>query len=649
MRKQSDETGTTSTTVGASFMNWRGDVALGGNAQTQFNVGKDTQLTARANLNRSARSLLAFHARRSRSANLIAAVAPDNSRCVRAPTSGCSLRPWASCPSCAPSLAACARAMSERTAFSLPCNDACGRRNQEYLRSAGGRLACAWCGAGKEVGSDNSIVPQCGASKQRAVLKSCCLAVRRCRLPLAARRVRTATPQRPMPTFGACALQPSCAFTAQQHLHAPHATLLAAPSPASVTRSSLVDRSGGGTRQSVVRCRAAPARRQRGLLSSICCSAAPTRISDSVEDWAEVFDEAEEASAASAESGSVGHDTIRVRNRAYLVGVSFKQRPRATAAAPTLSIEDSLDELAQLADTAGLEVCGRIFQNLSAPDNRTYVGTGKLEELLEQARSLDVDTLIFDDELRPSQARNVERVANAAGGSVRIVDRVELILDIFRQRAATREGFLQTQLARVNYQLPRLTKLWQHLERQTGGGGLATKGMGESQLEVDKRLLRLQATRIKEKLERVRTHRALHRMRRASAPLPVVALCGYTSAGKSTLLNLLTNADAYTDPQLFATLDPTTRRAIVPGSGQALLVTDTVGFIQKLPTQLVAAFRATLEEIGEASLILHVVDASKADIKPHMAAVEAVLSQIDGVEHVRPCSLSKLARSVLMK
>ena len=459
-------------------------------------------------------------------------------------------------------------------------------------------------------------------------------------------------------TFGVCALQPACAFAAQPHLHAPH-TALSVLLPARVVRSPLlVDRSGGGLR-----------RRQRGVLSLVRCAAAPARASDSVEDWAresdsvedwsEVFDEAEEAAAVSAESGSVGHDTMRVRNRAYLVGVSFKQRPRAAVAVPTLSIEDSLDELAQLADTAGLEVCGRIFQNLSAPDNRTYVGTGKLEELLEQARSLDVDTLIFDDELRPSQARNVERVANAAGGSVRIVDRVELILDIFRQRAATREGFLQTQLARVNYQLPRLTKLWQHLERQTGGGGLATKGMGESQLEVDKRLLRLQATRIKEKLERcvrlrelcprllsprgwrrVRTHRALHRMRRASAPLPVVALCGYTSAGKSTLLNLLTNADAYTDPQLFATLDPTTRRAIVPGSGQALLVTDTVGFIQKLPTQLVAAFRATLEEIGEASLIVHVVDASKADMTPHMAAVEAVLAQIDGVEHVRlyaPC------------
>lgn len=235
-------------------------------------------------------------------------------------------------------------------------------------------------------------------------------------------------------------------------------------------------------------------------------SAVPSSaVSDAVagEDWDDAFEEAEEAWQSSEESGDMSHAALRVRNRCYLVGVAFKQRQRSgSAAGPTLSIEDSLDELAHLADTAGLKVCGRIFQNLAAVDNRTYVGTGKLEELLEQARSLDVDTLIFDDELRPSQARNVERVANAAGGSVRVVDRVELILDIFRQRAATREGFLQTQLARVNYQLPRLTKLWQHLERQTGGGGLATKGMGESQLEVDKRLLRLQATRIKEKLER---------------------------------------------------------------------------------------------------------------------------------------------------
>lgn len=209
------------------------------------------------------------------------------------------------------------------------------------------------------------------------------------------------------------------------------------------------------------------------------------------------------ADASAPTHNAAADDVKRVRNRAYLVGVSFKQRPgRASSAAPTLSIEDSLDELAHLADTAGLEVCGRIFQNLSAPDNRCYVGTGKLEELLEQARSLDADTILFDDELRPSQARNVERVANAAGGSVRIVDRVELILDIFRQRAATREGFLQVQLARIEYQLPRLTKLWQHLERQTGGGGLAVKGMGESQLDIDKRLLKVQRARIQDKLER---------------------------------------------------------------------------------------------------------------------------------------------------
>ena len=203
----------------------------------------------------------------------------------------------------------------------------------------------------------------------------------------------------------------------------------------------------------------------RALAITRCCAVPPSR--DYVDDWDAVFEEAEQASVPGRQPTDTLHDVGRVRNRAYLVGVSFKQqRPRASSAVPMLSIEDSLDELAHLADTAGLVVCGRTFQNLSAPDNRTYVGTGKLEELLEQARSLDVDTLIFDDELRPSQARNVERVANAAGGSVRIVDRVELILDIFRQRAATREGFLQVQLARIAYQLPRLTRLWEHLERQ---------------------------------------------------------------------------------------------------------------------------------------------------------------------------------------
>jgi hypothetical protein len=236
--------------------------------------------------------------------------------------------------------------------------------------------------------------------------------------------------------------------------------------------------------------------------------------------WDDVFEEAELAAEASAPVSS--QEVRSSRNRAFLVGVATQ----SAAGAATLSIEDSLDELAHLADTAGLEVVGRTFQSLRTPDGRTYVGTGKLQELLEEARSLDVDTLIFDDELRPSQARNVERAAVAAGSVFRVCDRcvrapatrrashrrpdtscchtssVELILEIFRQRAATREGFLQTQLARTLYQMPRLSRLWTHLERQSGGGGLAAKGMGESQLEIDKRLLRVQAARIREKLER---------------------------------------------------------------------------------------------------------------------------------------------------
>ncbi len=292
-----------------------------------------------------------------------------------------------------------------------------------------------------------------------------------------------------------------------------------------------------------------------------CRAAGEAAQSLLTESWDDVFEEAEQVVAARAVAPVVA--APRQKNRALLVGVALKNQTRAGGA--TLSLDDSMDELAYLADTAGLEVVGRIKQNLVTPCTRTYIGSGKLLELLEQARSLDADTIIFDNELRPSQARNVERLINADGANAdganadvtlatcRIVDRVELILDIFRQRAATREGFLQVMLARIEYQLPRLTRLWSHLERQSGGGGLAAKGMGESQLEIDKRLLRVQAARIREKLESVRTHRAVHRLRRAAAPLPVVALCGYTSAGKSSLTNLLTSADIFTDPKLFST------------------------------------------------------------------------------------------------
>ena len=346
-------------------------------------------------------------------------------------------------------------------------------------------------------------------------------------------------------------------------------------------------------------------------------------------DWADVLEEAEAVRQAEDAAAPLPRLRNDEKERVFLVGVELKNAPRSAGTLPT---EASLDELAQLAETAGLEVVGRAVQRLSAPDRRTFIGSGKVEEVLEEARALRCQTVIFDEELSPSQARNIEKAAGAADATgIRVADRTALILDVFSARAATREGVLQTQLAQVLYQMPRLTRMWTHLERQSGGG-LATKGAGELQLEIDKRLLREQAARIREKLEGVRHHRALHRQRRASTAVPVIALAGYTSAGKSSLLNLLSGADVLADAQLFSTLDPTTRRVVMP-SGQACLVSDTVGFIQKLPTQLIAAFRATLEEVSEASVLVHVVDVSVPDFSPQVAAVEAVLEQLD-VQHI---------------
>lgn len=266
------------------------------------------------------------------------------------------------------------------------------------------------------------------------------------------------------------------------------------------------------------------------------------------------------------------------------------------------------------------------------PQRRFFLGSGKAEEVLAHARALNADTLVFDDELSPSQGRNIERLAGETSGGaapVRVCDRTALILDVFSQRAATREGVLQTKLAQLAYQTPRLNRMWSHLDR-VGGGGLATKGAGEAQLEIDKRLLKEQAARLREKLEAVRTHRALHRRSRAGTP--VLALCGYTSAGKSTLLNTLCGCGVLAEAALFSTLDPTTRRAATP-QGQEVLISDTVGFIQKLPTQLVAAFRATLEEVAEASVLLHVVDAASPQRDVQAAAVLSVLKQLD-VSHI---------------
>ncbi|XP_047327684.1 GTPase HflX [Impatiens glandulifera] len=303
--------------------------------------------------------------------------------------------------------------------------------------------------------------------------------------------------------------------------------------------------------------------------------------------------------------------------KAYLVGVEHKGDLR-----DSFGIEESLKELAQLADTAGLMVVDSTYQKLSNPNPKTYIGSGKVAEIKSAIKALDVETVIFDDELSPGQLRNLEK---AFGGDVRVCDRTALILDIFNQRAATHEAALQVSLAQMEYQLPRLTKMWSHLERQAGG---RVKGMGEKQIEVDKRILRTQIGSLKKELETVRKHRKQYRNRRVSVPVPVASLVGYTNAGKSTLLNRLTGANVLAEDRLFATLDPTTRRVQMM-SGKEFLLTDTVGFIQKLPTTLVAAFRATLEEIAESSLIVHVVDISHPLAEQQIEAVDKVLSQLD--------------------
>ncbi len=314
------------------------------------------------------------------------------------------------------------------------------------------------------------------------------------------------------------------------------------------------------------------------------------------------------------------------RERAFLVGVEiFGQES-------LLPLDDSLDELALLADTAGLEVVGELTQNLNSPNSKTFIGSGKVEELKALAEDTLAQVVVFDDELSPRHQRELEK---ALGENMRLLDRTSLILDIFAQHASTREGMLQVELAQYEYFLPRLTRAWTHLARQAGGGGgrsgnggVGLRGPGETQLEVDRRLIGKRISHLKSELEKVRSHRLRHRDKRKKSRLPIVALVGYTNAGKSTLLNQLAQADVYVADQLFATLDPTTRRVELPGGYQSLF-TDTVGFIQKLPTTLVAAFRATLEEIAEADLLLHVVDISHPNAMNHFEAVEETLADID--------------------
>ena len=286
-----------------------------------------------------------------------------------------------------------------------------------------------------------------------------------------------------------------------------------------------------------------------------------------------------------------------------------------------MEMRDSLDELGELAETAGGEVVGEGTQKLESPNAATYIGKGKADEFAKFCAQHEVDTVIFDDELSPAQTRNLEKIFNA-----KILDRTALILDIFSQRARTREGKLQIELAQLQHLLPRLTRFWGHLSRQKGGIGMRG-GEGESQLEADRRKVSERIDRIERDLDAVRQQRETQRAGRQRNQWPLASIVGYTNAGKSTLLNKLTGADVLARDILFATLDPTTRRLRLP-TNQNILLTDTVGFIRKLPHGLVESFKATLEEVVQADLLLHVVDISHPQVDEQIAAVNTVLNEL---------------------
>ncbi len=313
----------------------------------------------------------------------------------------------------------------------------------------------------------------------------------------------------------------------------------------------------------------------------------------------------------------------KTSERAFLIGAQFRSHS-------AWEIKDSLEELAQLATTAGATIIGDGFQKLDSPHAGTFIGKGKAEDFAEQCKIDEVDTVIFDEELSPGQARNLERIFEC-----KILDRTSLILDIFAQRAQTREGKLQVELAQLKYLLPRLTRVWTHLSRQKGGIGMRG-GDGESQLEVDRRKVSERIQKLTEELEQVRRQRLIQRSGRKRHLWPLASIVGYTNAGKSTLLNSLTGTNVLAEDKLFATLDPTTRRLRLP-TNQNVLISDTVGFIRKLPHRLVEAFKATLEEVVEADLLIHVTDLSHPQVDDQIRAVNEVLAEIKA--HDKPCMM----------
>jgi GTP-binding protein HflX len=291
-----------------------------------------------------------------------------------------------------------------------------------------------------------------------------------------------------------------------------------------------------------------------------------------------------------------------------------------------------------LAQTAGAKVEGAIIQHVQRLNHAYYMGQGKVEELAALREEVGYNLVIFDDELSPLQQRNLEDALE-----VKIIDRTALILDIFAKRAQTREGRLQVELAQLEYLLPRLVGQWSHLERL--GGGIGTRGPGESQLETDRRIIKHKILRLKDEIEGIRKHRALYRRQRTTHAIPVASIVGYTNSGKSTLMNALSNAGVFVEDKLFATLDPTTRKIMLPNL-QEVLLTDTVGFIQKLPTMLVAAFRATLEELDEADILLHVIDITHRNAAEQSATVEQILQELKLANKPRIEVLNKLDLAV---